>query len=233
MAISEALVLGFLMPLFTAYSCSFFLNQVFDRRQLYAGLISFTGVILIARPERVWFSSGEGQGTETGAGVSPVQHLIAVAAILISNLGGTMAMTAIRVIGSRAHPLISVNYYAIMSTLVSAVVLLLPIFPGAFRLPHDARQWTLMVGIGIFGFGLQFLMTLGLVKDKTARATNMMYSSVVFGLVADWVIWNNIPIWSSWAGSAIVISSTVWAAMSKPESSREQVKYTTVESDET
>jgi hypothetical protein len=56
-----------------------------------------------------------------------------------------------------------------------------------------------------------------LVKDKSSRATNMMYSSVVFGLLADFVIWGVVPSWLSWVGGAIVTAATVWGSMQKAD----------------
>jgi drug/metabolite transporter (DMT)-like permease len=215
--IAEALILSFLLPLFTAYACSLFLHQPFDRRQLYAGLICFFGVIVIARPDQIWFGTTESYEDKGLPAVTPMQHVIAVVAVLISDLGGTVAFTSIRVVGTRVHPLISVNYYALLSTILSGALLLIPALPVSFRLPRNIREWGLMLGIGVFGFGLQFLMTAGLVKDKSPRATNMMYSSVVFGVVMDWTIWGVVPGWSSWVGGAVVVGATVWVAMSKVE----------------
>ncbi|KAF2430476.1 hypothetical protein EJ08DRAFT_670408 [Tothia fuscella] len=215
-AIAEALILSFLIPMFTAYACSFFFKQAFDKRQLYAGLVSFLGVILIARPDKLWFDAPNLHEDQDVPSVTPFQHLSAVIMVLISDLGATTAFTSIRVIGSRAHPLLSVNYYAIASTVLSGPFLFIPILPSEFRLPYSQREWSLLVGIGVFGFGLQFLMTAGLVKDKSPRATNMMYSSVVFGLGMDWLIWGVVPGWSSWVGGAIVALATLWVALQKP-----------------
>jgi drug/metabolite transporter (DMT)-like permease len=85
----------------------------------------------------------------------------------------------------------------------------------SFLLPHGFREWGLLIGLGIFGFFLQFLMTSGLVKDKSSRATNMMYSSVVFGLLADFAIWGVVPGWLSWFGGSIVTAATVWGSIQK------------------
>jgi drug/metabolite transporter (DMT)-like permease len=203
-----------LIPLFTAYACSIFLHQPFDRRQLKAGLISFFGVILIARPDQLWLDPSAVKN-----GVTPAQHLYAVGIALISDIGATVAFTTIRVIGPRAHALISVNYYGMVSTLVSGLILLLPsnfsLGNTGFSLIHSAHEWILLLGLGIFGFLLQFLMTAGLLRDSSPRATNMMYSSVVFSLGMDWAIWGLVPGWTSWVGGGVVVGATVWAAMSK------------------
>jgi drug/metabolite transporter (DMT)-like permease len=193
------------------------LHQPYDKRQILAGAVSFFGVILIARPDKLWFNSSPDikEGVQA---VTPIQRLWAVIMVLISDLGATAAFTTIRVIGPRAHPLISVNYYGFIAMLMSGIFLFLPILPDvSFRLPHDSREWTLLLSIGIFGFGLQFLMTAGLVKDKSARATNMMYSSVIFGLGMDWIIWGLVPGWTSWVGGGIVVAATLWVALQKAE----------------
>lgn len=143
------------------------------------------------------------------------QRVRAILLGLLGALGASAAFTTIRVIGLRAHPLLSVNYYASITTLLSGLILLLPVFPVSFQLPHGAYEWGLLVGIGVSGFLLQSLMTMGLVADKSSRATNMMYSSVVFGLVLDWVIWGKVMPWSSWVGGAVVVAATVWVAVQK------------------
>jgi drug/metabolite transporter (DMT)-like permease len=175
---------------------------------------------VIARPDQLWFNSSTDVAKEIDgiSAVTPVQRLWAIIAVLVSNFGAATAFTTIRVIGSRAHSLLSVNYYALISTLISGAILFTPFFPSvAFRLPNSGHEWSLLIGIGVFGFGLQFAMTAGLIRDNSPRATNMMYSSVVFGLVADYAIWGLIPLWSSWVGGAIVCSAVVWVAMQKAD----------------
>jgi drug/metabolite transporter (DMT)-like permease len=151
-------MLSFLTPIFTAYACSLFLHQPFDKRQLFAGMISFVGVVIIARPDKLWFGSPDKDSQLEMNGVSsvtPFQRLSAVILVLISNLGATAAFTSIRVIGPRAHPLLSVNYYGFFATLLSAICLFTPIFPDiTFRLPQGGREWGLLLWLGISGFSL-------------------------------------------------------------------------------
>jgi drug/metabolite transporter (DMT)-like permease len=218
--IAETMLLMFLMPIFTTYFCSLVIHQPFGRKQLLGALVSFLGVVMIARPDKLWFqSSSDPSGmVDTIPTVTPIQRLTAVILAIISDVGGGVAFACIRVIGSRAHPVLSVNYYAFVSMILSGIFLFMPFVPKvAFRLPKSGNEWLLLTGIGLFGFGLQFAMTAGLIKDKSARAVNMMYSSVVFGLGMDWLIWGIVPIWSSWVGGGVVITSTLWVAMQKTE----------------
>lgn len=121
----------------------------------------------------------------------------------------------IRVIGTRAHALISVNYFAVLGTVGSAGALL--VVPGmSFTMPHGVREWVLVVLLGVLGFALQFLLTAGLQLDRSSKATSMLYTQVLFALSFDFAIWGVLPGGWSLFGGAIVIASTLWSALSKP-----------------
>lgn len=121
----------------------------------------------------------------------------------------------IRVIGTRAHALISVNYFAVLGTFGSAAALLA--VPGmSFTMPGGTREWALMVLLGVLGFALQFLLTAGLQLDRSSKATSMLYTQVLFALSFDFAIWGVLPGGWSLFGGAIVIASTLWSALSKP-----------------
>lgn len=132
-------------------------------------------------------------------------------------LGASAAYTLIRVIGSRAHALISVNYFALISTIGSAGALL--VLPGmGFVMPRGAREWLLLSLLGVLGFVLQFLLTAGLQLDRTSKATSMLYTGILFALAFDWAIWGVFPGFWSCIGGAVVIASTLWSALQKSKS---------------
>lgn len=239
---AEAIIIIFITPLMTAYFSSVFLKEPFSRKQLYAGLVSFVGIIIVTDP----LSFGTlpptsapdgGQGghgkSVTGLDVTSFQRFSAIGLAIVSDFAAAGAFTFIRVVGTRVHTLISVNYYAMLTTIMSFLLLVLPIFPDVgFRLPHGIREWLLLVGIGVFGFLLQFLMTAALVMDKSARATNMMYSQIVFALLLDWVIWGTVPGTLSWIGGAVVVAGVVWGAMIKEELKPVDEEYGAVPQDD-
>ncbi|CZT12185.1 hypothetical protein WAI453_002998 [Rhynchosporium graminicola] len=217
--LAEATVLRFLVPLFTAWACSVFLGQTFFRKDIIAGLVAMIGVIFIAHPASI-FGKVDDMYKVTDADeadhVTSNQRLIAIAVSLLGVLGAVGAYTMIRVVGDRAHALISVNYFAFFSTASSAIALL--VIPGiGFTMTHDARQWILLALVGIFGFILQFLLTAGLQLDRSSKATSMLYTQVLFALSFDWAIWGVIPGGWSLFGGAIVIGSTLWSALQKPQ----------------
>lgn len=117
-------------------------------------------------------------------------------------------------IGKRAHSLISVNYFSLIATIASFVIIL--VHPSLhFTLPTTALQWGLIAIIGLFGFLLQFLLTEGLQREKGGRATNLTYLQLVFALVVERVIWGTTPPVESLGGAVLIIGAAVAVSLLK------------------
>lgn len=214
----------FLIPLVTAWACHVFLGQSFTSKQLTAGLIAVVGVIFIAHPTAIFGPVDDATATTTGDldKVTPAQRLLAICISLFGVLGASGAYTTIRVIGTRAHALISVNYFALIATAGSTAALLaLPGGTGGFVMPRSATEWTLLLAMGVLGFALQFMLTAGLQMDRSPKATSMLYTQVLFALCFDWAIWGVLPGGWSLCGGAIVVASTLWSALQKNEAPKQ------------
>ena len=173
--LADATVITFLAPGLACWACAVLINQPFTRREQIAGLVSLVGVVLIARPTALLsvFNSASDASppaspdpdfavptntTTAGSGdaanydsVTPTQRLSAVGVAMLGVLGTAVAFTTIRWIGKRAHPLISVNYFAGWCFLVS-VVMLLALPDVGFSLPADLKEWGYLLFLGICGF---------------------------------------------------------------------------------
>ncbi len=232
--LAEATVFRFLVPIVTAWACSIILGTSFTRKELLAGIIALFGVILIAHPNFIFGSVDDTVGT-TRVGdvdpVSPAQRLLAICVSILGVFGASGAYTTIRIIGNRAHALISVNYFAMLGTGGSALALL--VIPGiGFSMPDGAREWTLLLLLGVLGFVLQFLLTAGLQLDKSSKATSMLYSQIIFALIFDWAIWGVLPGGWSLFGGGIVIASTLWSALQKTQETAGSTKEPAVVDEE-
>jgi len=233
--LAEATVFRFITPIVTAWACSVFLGQIFTKKELAAGLAALVGVVFIAHPSSI-FGGVEDDININQAGavddVTTTQRLIAIAASLLGVFGQSGAYTMIRVIGTKAHALISVNYFAILGTVVSTIALL--ITPGiGFTMPQGAREWVLLTLLGVLGFVLLFLLTAGLQLDKSSKATSMLYTQVLFALSFDWAIWGVLPgKWSLFGGS-IIIASTLWSALQKPHKTAPDTSKTVADEEST
>ncbi|KAF2796781.1 hypothetical protein K505DRAFT_415506 [Melanomma pulvis-pyrius CBS 109.77] len=222
--LAEATVFRFLVPIVTAWACSVFLGQVFTRKELIAGLVALVGVIIIAHPPWIFGEVNDeihpNRKSEVDE-VTPTQRFVAIVVSVLGVLGASGAYTTIRVIGDRAHALMSVNYFALLATASSAIALL--VIPGiGFQNPQGAREWILLIAMGVFGFVLQFLLTAGLQLDKSSKATSMLYTQILFALAFDWAIWGVLPGGWSLFGGAIVICSTLWSTLQKPHAPMEK-----------
>jgi drug/metabolite transporter (DMT)-like permease len=222
-----------------------------------AAYVSLFGVVLIARPvslfsalshpdEPVPPTTGDldalpSNTTATSPdrlaadydSVTPTQRATAVGIAMLGVIGAAGAYTTIRWIGKRAHPLISVNYFATWCTIVSVVAMFA--MPGVgFLLPNSLRDWCYLVFLGVCGFVMvrvsdnlapriqtnvtqQFLLAAGLQYEKSSRATNMVYMQMLFALTFDKLVWGTTPGALSIIGSSLILGSAIYVAMNKGE----------------
>jgi drug/metabolite transporter (DMT)-like permease len=232
-------VITFIVPTMTAFVCFIWLREPFTAREATAGLIAFAGVLFVARPpwlfpspprdpitgkpepeaaviEALFSATAAAPGT-----VSSTQRTVATLVAIVGALGASVAYATIRVIGKRAHSLISVNYFAGIATLGSALVLL--VHPDLhFVIPRGLTQWSLIAVIGLTGFLLQFLLTEGLQREKGGRATNLVYMQLVFALIIERVVWGTTPPLESFFGAALIIGAAVWISLQKNAAAQEK-----------
>ena len=230
--LADATVITFLAPIIACWACSKLINDTFGRTEQISGVVSLIGVVLIARPTSLFNPNSPTSNHQDGTPppvpgspqllfrradssipeATPAQRLEAVGVSMLGVAGAAIAYTTIRWIGQRAHALVSVNYFSTWCTIVSGSALLF--VPSVeFVLPSTLRQWTLLVFIGVSGFAMQFLLTAGLRHEKGSRATNMVYSQMVFALAFDYLIWGHTPGATSLAGSGLILGSAVVVAM--------------------
>lgn len=239
--LSEATVITFLAPIITCYACSLLIpGETFNRRQQLAAIVSLVGVVLIARPFAKFNQGNNDNGEEESPdNTDSYHHILATIVAFVGVIGAAGAYTSIRMIGRRAHPLVSVTYFSSVTTILSFLAMaVLPFVP--FRLPHTATEWSLLSGLGVCGFLLQFLLTAGLsyvppasvVSGKSGRggsgsgtrATSMVYTQMVFALFYDKVVWGSTLSPVSWAGSVLILACAVYVATMKERSEEDRRK---------
>ncbi|KAL8354347.1 hypothetical protein RB601_003963 [Gaeumannomyces tritici] len=244
--LAEATVITFLVPSVTGYVCHLLIREPYTRPEQVASLVALAGVVVIARPASLLGSGGGGGEEEApvggspewaaggmGDGVTPAQRLGAIGIALVGVLGTAGAYTAIRKIGTRAHPLVTTYYFAWTCIIVAlAALVFAPVLDIAqpelrFQLPHGALEWLLLLVICLAGFLTQFLLTaaLGGVEGGSAasqaatrnRAMSMTYTAMVFAAVSDRLVFGIDMGVATLAGSVLIIGSALWAAFSKRE----------------
>ena len=152
------------------------------------------------------------------------------------------AYSSIRLIGNRAHPLISVNYFASAVLLFTSLAMFIPEFRPNFGL--SLMQIILLFSIGILSFSTvsksrsrltqreadriiiqEFIMTKGLSFENSSAATQMIFSQILFATIMDWLIWRVVPNIASTIGGVLLVSSISAVLLHRPEeSSKERVE---------
>jgi len=64
---------------------------------------------------------------------------------------------------------------------------------------------------------MQFLLAAGLAYEKSSRATNMVYTSMLFALASDKIFFNTSPGISSIAGSVLIMGAAMSMALQKAQ----------------
>lgn len=239
--LSDATVITFLAPSVAGYSSHLLLHYPFARIQQAASVVALVGVLLVARPTSLFSDDAvEERGTDDNAPTSiiqfflkssskivsksaaleyvrPEQRVVAVLVALIGVLGGGGAYTAIKAIGSRAHPVVSVNYFVTFSFLFACVALAIgPLIDSPeliLVLPSSWGAWFMIFFISIVGFAVQLLVTMGVAHDITNRATDMIYTNMFWALLMDKLVFGTVPGLTSILGIFLILSSSFVSLM--------------------
>lgn len=229
--LADATVISFLAPGVAGFLCWLALKEPFGRIDQLATLVALLGVVLIARPVSLFSGSEseeDGSADVPESGLPGAEHestaeerLVAVGVALLGVLGAAGAFTTLRTIGKRAHPLISVNYFSVISTIMSSVALIfapmLNVGQPALQwvTPSTAKQWLLLLPLGLLGFTMQYLLTSGLGADKSNRANSMVYTHMLFAVSFDrWVLGHSMSLMSG-AGCTLILGSAIGVILMK------------------
>lgn len=207
LSLSDAIVLTFMVPICTGISGSIFLGEHFTFKEAIAGLCSLFGVVLIARPPVLF-----GHGSDL-LPVHQSQRLVAVCVALVGVLGSTGAYTTIRAIGNRASPLHMMVSFSLLCIVISPLAMMAT--KTDIVIPNQILWLGLLLLIGIFGFIGQFLLTMGLQREKAGRATLAVYTEIIYAVLLDRIIFQSTPPLLSILGTAIILSSALYVAISK------------------
>ncbi|KAI5854525.1 hypothetical protein GGS23DRAFT_472361 [Durotheca rogersii] len=251
LTLADATVITFLAPNIAGYMCHILLHDSFTRVEQLASFAALGGVVLITRPVSLLSGSTSSstssmavdvvQNTTTALEEASLhvgfeehiptnsERLGAVSFALLGVLGGAGAITSLRWIGKRAYPLISVNYFSAWCVVVSTTTLALA--PALDYGQPDLRvdlggitawQWLLLVLIMSCGLIMQVLTATGLARERSNRATAMMYTHMLFAAFFDRWIFGHTMGWMSLTGCGLIIGSALWVALTKENKGKER-----------
>lgn len=212
LTLSDSTVISFLNPTIVGFMAWIILGEVFTKLEMYGGLISLVGVVIIARPSFLIGASSDHVDKKTG--VTGAQRSTAVLSAFLGVVSAAIAMISIRKVGHNAHPLVSVSIFA-LSCIIVSLVGMLAIPDIGFLIPNNLEQWGLLIALGIAGFLTQFLSTAAIQREKAAVVAGLGYLGILWAMLWERVFFNNLPDVWSFVGGSIILGSAGYVAFNK------------------
>jgi len=182
MPMAETTVLLFTASLFIPVLGVIFLRERVGPYRWVAVAIGFVGVVVMAGPA----------GNVNALGI---------AVALFAALMHATLQIILRYLGRYERPETVTFYFLVIGTLVTALPLpFVSVTPTMAEVP-------LLFGVGLSGAAAQWLLSTAFRCAPAAVVTVFNYSSIVWATLFGWMIWNEWPIPTVLAGSAIVIAS--------------------------
>lgn len=185
--LAEAVLLTYSAPLYIPLLAWWWLREPPPSVMLPALALGVGGIVLIAKP-----SPGELLSPAAGIGV-------------LSGAFAAAAMVTIRKISDTEPAVRIVSYFALLSTVLTAVPL-----AWTWRTP-DAEAMAWLFATGVLATAGQLFLTRAYSLAPAARIGAYTYSSVIFAGAVAWLAWNEVPDLASLAGMALVVGCCVLA----------------------
>lgn len=154
--------------------------------KLWWGIIpGFIGIAFILRPQ---------------SGIFQWHSLVP----LLSGVSVALVFISLRELHKRFEPTLRILFYLFFF----ATCITLPFAINVWKTP-SLRESILLVITAVTSFLAQTLVTVGLRYGSPQALVPLSYTSVIFALLFDWLIWGVIPCWTCIIGITLVIVSGV------------------------
>lgn len=188
MPLAEYTAIQFAAPLFITALSAPILGEKVGGRLWAAVVVGFVGVLVMLRPDPANFV-----------------HLASILAV-IQALGTAGAMLAIRQLGqTEAGPTI-VFYFTLFAATVGGVAL-----PFVWTTP-SASTLGLLMATGLCGGVGQLMLTAAFKLAPPAIVAPFDYATLLWAGVLGFVLWGELPGWTTLAGAPLVVGSGLYIA---------------------
>lgn len=182
MPLAEAFLVKLTSPFFMPLIAYLWLKESIGPNTRWAIIIGFIGVAFILRP-----------GTESVSYFAVVGLLGACLAAL--------AKVTIRKMGDTESSVAIVFYFGAISAIISAP----PAFYAWQAVPDSA--WGVILLMGAVATLGQLALTRAYRTAPTGKIGIYVYSSVIYGALMGWLFWGEVPLWTTWLGSGLIITA--------------------------
>ena len=182
MPLTEAFLVKLSSPFFMPLIALLWLGERAGRYSLIAVVVGFAGVACILRPEDSAFTT------------------VALVALLGAFLAALAKVTIRRMSGTESSQTI-VFYFGVIAAVVSA--------PGAALnwQPVSGHHWGWILLLGLVATLGQLALTRAYRTAPTGKVGVYAYSAVLYGALMGWLIWDEIPAWTTWLGASLIVAA--------------------------
>ena len=182
--VATAVSLRYIAPIFAAFFAVLFLKEKIKPLQWLFFFMSFFGVLII---------KGFDKNIDT----------YGLMLVLIAAIFSGLVYNIISKIGTKDHPVVVVNYFMIIATIVGGLLSL-----SNWKTP-EGPEWILLMSLGVFGYFGQLYMTKSFQTAKTNQVAPLKYLEVIFTLMFGLLWFDEIyTIWSL-LGIALIIGGLI------------------------
>lgn len=203
--LGEAVTYNKTSPLFVALFAYIFLNEKLHKSALFAVLIGFAGIVLVAQPQGGSYDKYDILG-------------------IFSGIGAALAYTSIRELRNYYDTRAIVMSFMVIGTIGPLILMLVTPYVhvsedfdwmfAVFVMPHGV-EWAYVSAVGIFATISQLLMTKAYELTKAGIVGTISYSNIVFALVIGVMLGDPIPDFWTLLGIILVILSGLLVALPK------------------
>ena len=203
--LGEAVTYNKTSPIFVAIFAYLFLNEKLHKSALFAIVIGFVGIVLVAQPEGGSFDRYDILG-------------------IFSGIGAALAYTSIRELRKYYDTRAIVMSFMGVGTVAPLMLMLVTPYVNVskefdwmfaeFVMPQGI-EWGYVTAVGIFATVSQLLMTKAYELTKAGIVGTISYSNIVFAVIIGVMLGDPIPdIWTT-LGIILVIMSGLLVALPK------------------
>ncbi|WP_343067535.1 DMT family transporter [Winogradskyella flava] len=188
-----AVSLRYIAPIFAAFFALLFLKENVKLLQWLFFAIAFAGVLVL-----------KGLDTEL-----KIQGILFA---LVSAVFAGLVYITIRKIGDKDHPVVVVNYFMVISTVIGGLLSI-----NNWTMPVG-KQWFILLSLGIFGYFAQLYMTKAMQVGETNQVAPLKYLEVIFTIVIGLFWFQEVyTLWSLAGILLIILGLTLNISIKKPK----------------
>jgi len=195
--LGSAISIRYLGPIFGAFLAFIYLKEQVSAWQWVSFAIAFSGVIAI-------------KGFDLR--VSTIGLLLS----LISAFFLGFIFVLIRYLATREHYLTIINYFMVVSILVSLL------FISQWRWPIG-DEWYAVVCIGVFGLIGQVFMTRAFVEEETSVLAPFKYMEIIYAIILGLIFFGEGYSLPAFAGIALIIVGMIMNVIAKERMKKSRV----------